>query len=189
MRARAIVIGTDELRITRKILASVRHLNRDIPVLVRCQDQAELKKLEQLGATECVTEIFEESISLAHHLLYLLKLPETEVARLMHLARSRHYRYLRDTSTSEPADVVEKPKDQRLRALTLLAESFAVGRQLDELNLEDFAVDVISVHPEQGTPTSPDQNPRLKSGDIMTLFGNETQLALAERFLMTGNAP
>lgn len=198
LRAKAIVIGVDKMAASVKILDSIRHRDNHIPVLVRCKDEAEMLQLHSHGATQIVTEIYEESISLAHYLLELLKLPENEVSKLAHLAREKHYNFLRHIVPDVITGLTEEPLAERIRSFIVEDGAFAVDKKLEDLTLESCGVEVISITPaiirngdgETKRPvaiaTTSDYTAMLQPGDIITLFGNEQQLDKAERQVLVG---
>ena len=84
--ASALVISFSDPATSLGILHSVRRLRPQLPVLVRTQDDARLKELQDAGATDVVPETFEASLMLVSHVLMLLHVP---VARVRAHAR-RH---------------------------------------------------------------------------------------------------
>ncbi len=77
------------------IVRAVRALRRDVPVLVRTQDDAGLAELIEAGATEVVPETFETSLMLVSQVLMLLKVPVSRVVRTVGEIRRDRYATLR----------------------------------------------------------------------------------------------
>src|SRR5256885_16951219 len=67
--ASAIVISFSDPATSIGILHSVRRLRPEVPVLVRTQDDARIKELQDAGATDVVPETFEASLMLVSHVL------------------------------------------------------------------------------------------------------------------------
>src|SRR5256886_13479470 len=61
---RSIVISFSDPATSIGILHSVRRLRPEVPVLVRTQDDARIKELQDAGATDVVPETFEASLML-----------------------------------------------------------------------------------------------------------------------------
>ncbi|MGK3859555.1 NAD-binding protein, partial [Enterococcus faecium] len=70
--ASAVVISFSDPQTSIAILSSIRRLRPQVPVLVRTQDDAKLKELQEAGATDVVPETFEASLMLVSHVLMLL---------------------------------------------------------------------------------------------------------------------
>src|SRR5258708_16966275 len=79
--ASALVISFSDPNTAIGILHSIRRLRPQVPVLVRTQDDARLKELQDAGATDVVPETFEASLMLVSHVLMLLHVPVTRVVR------------------------------------------------------------------------------------------------------------
>jgi len=94
-KAKILVISLSDLKSTIKILSIVRQYFPILPILVRCRDEAELKQLKQYNPTKIIAEIFEESLTLSHHLLHLIELPAAEIANLLQEIRNKDYEFLR----------------------------------------------------------------------------------------------
>ena len=78
------------------ILRSVRRIRPEVPVLVRTQDDARLKELQDAGATDVVPETFEASLMLVSHVLMLLHVPVSRVVRTLGDIRNNRYAVLRN---------------------------------------------------------------------------------------------
>src|SRR5450755_932472 len=103
-RANCLVITFADPEVALRILRSVRELRRDVPILVRTQDDTKLEELQAAGATEVVPETFEASLMLLSHLLLLMKLPVPRVIRTINDIRSHRYGMLRQYFRSADAE-------------------------------------------------------------------------------------
>ena len=102
--ASCVVITFANPEVALRILRAVRELSRDVPILVRTQDDSKLEQLQAAGATEVVPETFEASLMLLSHLLLLLKLPVPRVIRTVNDIRSHRYGMLRQYFRSADAE-------------------------------------------------------------------------------------
>jgi CPA2 family monovalent cation:H+ antiporter-2 len=89
--AKAIVISFSDFQTANRILGIVRQLNTKIAILVRCKDEDEITQLKNSGATCVVAEVYEESLSLAHHLLEVMHIPEKRILTIMQQMRKQDY--------------------------------------------------------------------------------------------------
>src|SRR5450631_2417387 len=92
--ASAVVISFADPATSIGILRSVRTLRPEVPVLVRTQDDARLKELQDAGATDVVPETFEASLMLVSHVLMLLHVPVSRVVRTIGEIRNNRYTVL-----------------------------------------------------------------------------------------------
>ncbi len=94
--AKVLVISFSDLRATIKILSMIRPQYPRLPILVRCRDERELKILKEYGATQIIAELFEESLTLSHHLLQLIHISPQKIADIMQEVRSKDYDALKN---------------------------------------------------------------------------------------------
>ncbi|WLH33993.1 monovalent cation:proton antiporter-2 (CPA2) family protein [Pseudomonas sp. FP2196] len=94
LRARLLVIAVDQGDVALHILKEARHLNDQVPILVRTRDDSQLAELKAAGATEVVPELLESSLMLGSHALIMLGLPAHQVQERVDQVRSDRYRLL-----------------------------------------------------------------------------------------------
>lgn len=94
-RAAAVVFCLDNVNAALKVLPQVRHIEPDIPILVRAPDNSQLNQLQEAGATEVIPEIMEASLMISSHLLLILKLPISRVFSKMRQVQKKRYSLLR----------------------------------------------------------------------------------------------
>jgi CPA2 family monovalent cation:H+ antiporter-2 len=89
--AKVLVISFDDLRTATKVLGIVKHARPQLPILVRCRDEFELKQLKNVGAKYIIAELFEASLTISHQLLTLLNIPPNQIHDLIQEGRSKDY--------------------------------------------------------------------------------------------------
>lgn len=189
-RARALVISHHELPVAIKILQQVRAQRPEMPVIVRTQDDSDLDRLLQAGATEVIPEALEAALMVGAHVLMLLNVPVLRIMQRVEDIRHTRYHLLRNIFRRQNA----RPLDDRhafreeLRTVALNPEDFAVTRTLAELSLEEHAVSVTALrrHGIVGKQPSPDT--QLQDGDVLVLYGTPEDLARAAAVLHHGAA-
>jgi CPA2 family monovalent cation:H+ antiporter-2 len=95
-RASAVVISFADPATSVGILRSIRALRREVPVLVRTQDDSMLNELRAAGATDVVPETLEASLMLVSQVLMLLNVPARKVLRTVSEIRNSRYAVLRN---------------------------------------------------------------------------------------------
>ena len=183
MRAAAAVVTFADVNAALRVLAHIQALNPAVPVIVRARDEGDIGRLTEAGATEVVPEAFESGLMLALHTLVVAGVALSRVMRRMGQVRDQQYSLLRGlfASDSDGRDVT------RLHAVTLEPGSYAVGRQLAELELDAFEVQVRAVRrPGARLKLAPEQAGALQAGDIVVLLGAPERLLAAEERLLVG---
>ncbi len=100
-RADALVFCLDNVTSVLKVLHQVRHINTEIPILVRTNDDSQLEQLKEAGATEVIPETLEASLMLSSHLLLMLNKSTSYVFSKIRKVRKDRYRLLRRLFPSE----------------------------------------------------------------------------------------
>ena len=185
-RASAVVITYLEVPGAMKVLAHVQAHAPQVPVIVRTQDDHDLKALRQAGATEVVPEAIEGSLMLASHALALVGVPMRRVIRVVQDQRDARYNLLRGYFHGADDSSIDELHQERLSSLTLAAGASAIGKPLSELSLQPLDVRLVSLRRSGGQIVSLSQNPVLQEGDTLVLSGRTEMLASAEQQMLTG---
>ena len=184
-RARAVVITSSSIAVAEKAVAAARAVNDRLPIIARVVDDLNLNRLEKAGASEVVPEALEASMMLATYLLERLEVPMDEVLRLVENARANHYQDLRCFfHGKETPD--DNPGVLRLHSVVLREQAFAVGKRINELELQDRGVTVNALKRGAIRGDCPDANLQLSKGDTLVLEGPKDQLEWAESYLLEG---
>ena len=186
--ARALVISYFRIPVILKILAHVKKLRPDLPVLVRTRDDAELDKLMQAGATEVIPETLESSLMVAAHLLQLLGVPMRKILRDIQEVRAHRYSLLRSVFRGQDALPIEPSHAFREQLYTVVLDpgAYAINRSLEELNLKSHKVVVTALRREGVVGRQPPKDTVLKAGDVLVLWGTPEDLEIAEEILLRG---
>ena len=185
-RAKAVAITYIDHASAMKVLAQLRQLAPDVPVVVRTLDDVHLDKLQAAGATEVVPEAIEASLMLASHALALVGVPMRKVLRLVQDQREARYSLLRGYFHGEDDNTADDLDNERLATFTVHANSHALGRALEHLNLEALGARVVSLRSAGGSPGACAPHTVLHEGDTLVLSGTSVALASAEDTLTKG---
>ncbi|RYF14732.1 MAG: potassium transporter [Comamonadaceae bacterium] len=185
-RASAVVITYLDVPSAMKVLASARSHAPQVPVIVRTQDDFDLERLQQAGATEVVPETLESSLMLASHALALVGVPMRRVLRLVQEQRDARYNLLRGYFHGADDQGEKEMEQERLATITLPLGARALGRGLSQLRLAGHGVRVVSLRRGNGRIVDPASDPALEDGDTLVLSGRPEPLALAEELLLKG---
>lgn len=186
--ARALTISFNDVSSALKILANIRSMRPDLPVIVRTVDDADMEKLYEAGANEVVPESLEGSLMIGSYILQAIGAPMRDVINQIRTARSDRYRLLRGFFHGEDMDNITDPLayQVRLHSVFLSENAASLGKTLSLLDLESFDVHVTAVR--RGGIRGPQPSPDLKlvAGDVLVLYGKQDALDKAEKFLLKG---
>lgn len=185
-RASAVVVSFADTRKALAIIAHVRELRPELPVIVRTLDEGDVTRLRDAGAAEIVADVVEGSVMLATQTMMHLGAPLTRVLRRLRDVRQERYRLMRGFfpgATDEEAADGEQP---RLRTVLVAGSAACVGRTLESLNLGGLGVQVSAIRRAGGREATPAPGTRIEEGDVLVLLGTQENLAKAEIRLLQG---
>jgi CPA2 family monovalent cation:H+ antiporter-2 len=187
-RAKALVISYADNRAAMKILHIVQENYPQLPVIVRTVDDTNMEALREAGAAEVVPEILEGSLMLASHALMLLGVPLHRVVKRIRIFREERYKlfkgYFHGISDAENEDL--EKQQVRLHSVIISPGTFAIGRRLADMHLENFGVEVKSIRRPNSNGTEPSEESLLVEGDVIVLLGQPTGLTNAQNALLIG---
>src|SRR5688572_8220723 len=185
-RATAVVISFADTPKALAILAHVRELRPELPVIVRTLDDTDVERLRRAGAAEIVAEVVEGSLMLATQTMMQLGVPLNRVLRRLRDVRQERYHIMRGYfpgATDEDAPDGEQP---RLRTVLAGASAACVGKTVGSLNLEAIGVQVTAIRRTAERQVSPAPDTVVRAGDVLVLLGTQENLAKAEMRLLQG---
>jgi len=186
-RAAALVITYADTTSALKVLRNVQELKPGLPVIVRTQDEADLDRLMQAGATEVVPEVLEGSLMLGSQALVLLGVPVARVIRRVRATREQRYRLLRGHfhGAGDLEETIEEASSERLHSVMLDAGAAAVNRAIADLGLAELGVVITAVRRGGVRSAEPGEHMVLQSGDVVVMRGVSESLELAEQRLLS----
>jgi CPA2 family monovalent cation:H+ antiporter-2 len=183
-----LVISFADPKLALRILISVRSLRKDLPVLVRTQDDTKLDQLQKAGATEVVPETLEASLMLMSHMLLLLDMPVSKVVKTVGDIRDNRYGMLRRIFRRQDARPLDESHSLReeLRTVVLPRHAYAIDRSIAQLNLDAAEVSVNAIRRDGIVGRQPDADTVFKEGDVVVLYGTPEAIERGENILMIG---
>jgi len=186
-RASAVVITHLDVASALKILDHVRTHAPQVPVIVRTQDDHDLERLQEAGATEVVPEAIEGSLMLASHALALVGVPMRRVIRIVQDQRDARYNLLRGFFHGADDGAIDELQHERLASVTLPLQSKTNGATLGQFALSTLNVRVVSLRRHNGKSCNAMHDTVLETGDTLVLSGRADALMLAEQRLLKGH--
>jgi CPA2 family monovalent cation:H+ antiporter-2 len=188
MRAKALVVSYKDKHSALAILRHTKELRPDLPVVVRTNDNTHVEVLKRAGAAEVVAEVLEGSVMLASQAMLMAGVPVSRVIRRVQENRARRYAafsgYL-STLQNELSDMNESLQS-RFHSVMLQPGSFATGKRLGDMDLDNLEVEVNSLRRHNVRGAQPSEDMILHAGDVLVLLGLPEALRLAETKLLAG---
>ena len=187
-RASAVIVTFSDPERSLRIVEAVRRTQALVPLLVRTVDDTQLEGLHAAGATEVVPETLEAALTLVSHALLLLDVPMSRVLRTVGEIRQQRYKILRSVFRREGAELIDESHALReeLHTVVLPPGAWAVSRTLREIRERGAEVSFAAVRRDGIVGRDPDQDMKLREGDIVVLFGTPEANEHAEAVLLAG---
>ena len=186
-RAIAVVVSFADTPKALAILAHVRDMRPELPVLVRTWDDTDVGRLREAGAAEIVAEVVEGSLMLATQTMMLIGTPLNRVLRRLREWRKERYHLMSGFFPGvTDLDDTSDHSQARLQSVILGPSAACIGRTLESINLAGMHVEVTAVRRQGVRETNPAPGARLREGDIVVLLGTQEALAKAEIRLLQG---
>jgi monovalent cation:H+ antiporter-2, CPA2 family len=185
-RATAVVVSFADTPKALAILAHVREVRPELPVIVRTMDDSDVARLRAAGAAEIVAEVVEGSIMLAAQTMLQVGTPLNRVLRRLRDVRQERYSLMRGWfpgATDEDGHDHEAP---RLHTLVAGESAACVGKTIGALNLQALGVEVTAIRRTGERQVNPSSDAVVKVGDVLVLLGTQENLAKAEMRLLQG---
>jgi CPA2 family monovalent cation:H+ antiporter-2 len=184
-RATAVVVTFADTPKALAILAHVRELRPELPVIVRTFDDNDVARLKEAGAAEIVAEVIEGSLMLATQTMMQLGLPLNRVLRRLRDVRQERYASMSGFFPGA-TDEGHHEDPPRLRTIALGPDAASVGRSLSSLNLAATGARITAIRRPGEGPVAPEDGTSLREGDVIVLLGTQENLAKAEIRLLQG---
>ncbi len=186
--ASVVVVTFSDNQLAGKIVANAKHLNPNVPVLVRTRDDSSLGELLEAGAMEVIPETHEASLTLVSHILLIVEYPTRMIQSMIDKARRDRYQMLKGFYHGERLGFLSKeaPRSEIIHAVRLTENAFGCGKKLLELELP-FDLKIVEVH--RGSLVMPCEDTpelELKAEDVVVIRGLAEQIDPGENYLMQG---
>ncbi len=184
-QAAAVVVSFDDTAAALAVLSQIQIANLNLPSLVRCRDETEYELLRDHGASKIITEVYEESLTIAHYLLQILNIPPRKIHQLLQGARKNDYQSLSKIFPGSFFDELSNspPVSRHLKPVYLPENANVIDKYVHDLQLPD--VEIISIIRNKQQLDM--DNTGLKAGDILILYGLPECLDNAEKLILEGS--
>jgi len=188
-KAKLVVIAFGNDKQSIEVIQKVRTMNTEVPILVRTRNDDQLDALQEAGANEVVPESLEGSLMLVSQVLSLSGVPFSRIMRRVQKERKNHYNHLHGFFQGEQTDMSPEARDriEFAHAILINNNSFASGKTLASLELEQRRVHIVALHRDEVETESPALDTILQSQDTLVVRGKPRRVERVERYLQDGN--
>lgn len=184
-RARAVVLTYNQSVQAIRIIDVIRRRRSDIPVIVRTQDDDQMERLLEAGASEVLPASLIAGLHMAERLLTHFGIPEEDVQAMLNKARANHFSRLRSFFHSADDEKIEETTTTFLRTVVLPPDCHAIGRRLGDIPVP-HQVQVKAVRRGRIRGESPQPDMQLQANDALVLQGPPEELERAETVFLRG---
>ncbi len=185
-KAKVLAIVISDPAAVQAIVAEAMKLNPNIRIIARSRFLAEVDILHRLGASDVVAEEFESSIEVFSRVLYQYMIPKQDIDALVNAIRQENYSMLRSAPQKriEIDEFFEQFSQVNVYAVRLDEGSIFQGKDLIESELgKKYNVTLVAIKQGKAMIPSPPTDTVLQAGDILYLFGTETNLLEVTKLL------
>ena len=188
-KAKLVVIAFGEDKQSLDVIQKVRALAPNVPILVRTRNDDQLDELHAAGANEVVPESLEGSLMLVSQVLSLSGVPFSRIVRRVQKERKNHYNHLHGFFQGEHTDMSPDAIEriEFAHAIILTDDSYAVGKTISALKLDERRVFVIALRRNNIESEEPDVDTVLLPQDTLIVRGKPRRVERAERFVQEGH--
>ncbi len=185
-RASAVVVSFAETRAALAILAHVKAIKPDVPVIVRTFDDTDVERLRAAGAAEIVAEVVEGSLMLGTQTMLRIGVPLKQALLRLRQVRGEQYAFMPaffSGATDEDAIDAQTP---RLMSVALGGQAAAIGKPLSAFDFERMGVRLTALRRQGRRHTETPPELVLAADDVLILAGAPEALSVAEMRLLQG---
>lgn len=187
-RASAVVVSFSDTHAAMTILAHVRELRPDVPVIVRTFDDSDVEKLKSAGAAEIVAEVVEGSLMLATQTMLLLGVPLNKVLSRLRQVRGERYALMRGffPGVTDLVDAQYDAQQPRMQSISIDDGAAAAGKSIAAQGFGELGIQLSALRRRGVNETQVQPEFVLQPGDLLVLTGTPEALAKAEIRLLQG---
>lgn len=179
-KARALVVTVPDEITSELIVIAARHINPDLPIIVRARTEDSIDRLTKHGANYIIHPELEGGLEMVRHTLLVLGYPTMQIQR--YVDEVRHDAYDMTNVTHAEKRVLDQLM-QTVRGIeitwhTITADSPVVGQTLAEANLRaKVGVSVIALVRDGHVMPNPKSHTAFEVGDLVGVIGEDAELA------------
>jgi CPA2 family monovalent cation:H+ antiporter-2 len=163
----------------RRIVATARHYNPKLYLIVRTRFTQEMELLLRLGANEVIPEEYETAVEIFARVLRRFLVPKEEIDRLVAQVRSEGYGMLRRLTQPDQASQLQSLlQDVDIATFRVQAGSPVDGQTVADLELRKrHGLTLLALRREGQIISNPGAQTRLMGGDLVVIMAHPDKMA------------
>ena len=188
-KAKLALLTFDEHKKALNVIQTVSELNPELPIVVRTRKDYHLEELYRSGASQVVPEILEGSLMLVSQVLHLSGVPMSRILKRVRTERKGHYGHMHGFFPGETTEISYGTQDKLefMHAVIMTEDAYAVGKTLQELNVEGMRISVKGLRRDNREIENPPADLVVQRGDTLVISGKPRRVERAERHLLEGD--
>lgn len=186
-RARMVVVTINDANTVHRIIDAIRVQDKKIDVVVRTRDDSRMEELERAGATDVIPETLEATMMVAQRVLENLGVDASEAMHTVDKVRLDRYNSLRSYFHGDKPDDPSTQDQPQLTTLVIREDDFALGKEINELELLKFKAKIISLRRGRVRGDLPPGDTVLQKEDALVIQGQESCFHKLADFLQNGH--
>jgi CPA2 family monovalent cation:H+ antiporter-2 len=177
-RARQLLITLPAIIPAQAIVRYARRLRPGLPIVARCEGQAQMEALHRLGVYMVILPEFEAGLEIARQALLDLKIPVSQIQRYSDTIRRELYHPISEAREDyHELRQLKMAKDLlELGWARFCATSPMVGRSIRELEIRNrTGTSIVGVLRDGQFQANPAPDFRFATGDLVAIIGNAAQ--------------
>jgi CPA2 family monovalent cation:H+ antiporter-2 len=188
LRAKMVVITTNQIADTEHIIATVQAAAPDTPVIVRSERSEQIQTYKQLGADEVFSDDREMGLVLATQTMLSLGLPFMQVFDIVQKVRRDRYSMLNDLFSGQNDDHEDELQTVHRDSILLIEGSYAITHptKILEIPLHLFKTVLLGIRRNGRRINQFDGEMLLQAGDVLIVVGAPASINSLEQWLLEG---
>ena len=182
--SKLVVIAISDPVATRRVVARIRAMAPDTPILARARNVHEVDRLESAGATTVVAEEIEGSIELVRQALSLFQFDPKSIRNFTDALRDEDYGVIRSSSEIAIDPWLVELLQEEEREWVVVPDHFSGGKSLAELDIRArTGASIVAVDRMGAIDSVPHPAFNLRSGDRILALGAPKAIHFLEELL------
>lgn len=186
LRAKMIVITTNEITDTEHIIAITQAAAPNIPIIVRSERSEQVPAYKNLGADEVFSDDREMGLVLATQTLLTLGMPFMQVFDIVQKIRRDRYSMLDDLFSGQNNE--NEAQTVHRDSILLLDGAYTITNPTKalEIPLHLFKTVLLGIRRNGVRINQPDSQMLLQAGDVLIVVGTPANINALEKWLLEG---
>lgn len=187
-QATSVIITFDEHAKALRVINTVKAINPKLAILVRTRKDHNLQELFDAGASHVVPEMQEGSLMLISQVLHYSGIPMSRILKRIRNERKQGYEHMHGFFPGETTEINYETSDKLefMHAVVMTDNAFAVGKTIDELEISQKRVKLISIRRNAKEYENPSGSYLIEPHDVVVISGKPRRVERIENYLLNG---